>query len=78
MKNIGINREFLKNFRWARKQWNELTALYQGNWVAVFHARVIASGKNIASVERKVKSITHKRPFQDIPLFYVEDPHCIY
>ncbi|MBI4397509.1 MAG: hypothetical protein HY586_00105 [Candidatus Omnitrophica bacterium] len=76
-KAVNINHEFLQNFRWAQKQWTQLTRTHQGKWIAVFHNQVIASDKKISSVEERVKSLTKKKPFEDIPLLYVEDPHCI-
>lgn len=77
-KKIRINREFLANLGWAHRQWAKLTRQYQGKWIAVFHDQVIASDKAISSVEKRVRRLTKKKPFEDIPLLYIEDPHCIF
>jgi len=76
-KKIEIAKEFLDGLNWIQSHRIELHKDYQGQWIAVYHNKVVAFGKTIDSVEKEALRIT-RVPHTKIPLVFMEDPHCIY
>lgn len=74
---LEITKDFLEGMNWIQSHRMDLHKEYQGKWIAVYHDRVVASGKAIDSVEKKALEVT-KAPHTKIPLVFMEDPHCIY
>lgn len=76
-KRLEIAKEFLDGINWIQLHRIELHREFQGRWIAVYHNKVVASGKTIDSVEKKALENTGASP-RKIPLVFMEDPHCIY
>lgn len=72
-----ITQEFAQGYDWIQSHRADLHKKYQGQWVAVYIDRVVASGKSFGSVEQKAIQLTGVQQTK-IPLIYMEDPHCIY
>lgn len=74
---IEITKEFREGYSWIRSHRADLHRQYQGQWIAVYLDKVVASGRGYVSVEKEAIRITGA-PQTKIPLVYMEDPHCIY
>lgn len=66
---------FLEDLDWAELHHSELLREYRGQWVAIYHQQVVASGKSIAQVKAEARRKTGR---QHIPVYFVDSASTIY
>lgn len=47
-----LTKQYIEDFRWAEKHYNELARQYPDQWIAVLKGEVVAAGKDLGEVER--------------------------
>lgn len=70
-------RDFFDDMDWINENRVKIRSEYQGRWIAVSNKKVLATSKKIDEVEEQV-ALKTKKQIDQIPIVYIEDPHCIY
>jgi len=70
-----IPKRFWEDAKWGRKQATYLLKKYPEMWVAIVNEKVVASGKNLKSVEETARA---KTGIKHIVVRFVGGSSCIY
>ena len=70
-----IPKRYFEDEKWLREHRNELAEQYPDQWVAVFHQRVVAAGKDLGEVRRAAHEQTGER---DVVLDLVSPTRMFY
>jgi len=68
-------KEFWTDQEWGFKHHTELLKRYRDKWIAIVNKKVIASGSDLAKVEKLAQKKTRKKY---IPVMFVESGSHIY
>lgn len=70
-----LKNDFWQNYQWILDHYNELSSQYADQWISANDGKVIASGRSIKEVERKVQKITGRNR---LPIMFLEKGVHIY
>jgi hypothetical protein len=77
MPELEVSREFIEAMSWIRAHQSTLRKTYQGQWIAVYQDRLVASGSSFNAVGRQAVQKTGQ-PANRLAVVFIDDPHCIY
>jgi hypothetical protein len=72
-----IPQSYWEDFRWAAEHGTELSEQYEDVWVAIVDQQVVASGPNLARVE-KIAAQKTGRSRKEIVVRYIESGVAVY
>lgn len=70
-----VSKEFWDDWRWGHAHHTELLKEHRDEWVAIFHKEVVASGINLAQVEKKAKE---KTGTEQLPVLFIDCGEHLY
>ena len=70
-----LPKRYWEDIEWSRSHLSELYRKYEGKWVAIVNKKVVAVGKDIASVRAKAMRLTNVK---HVPVRYLERGTVVY
>ncbi len=70
-----LPKRYWDDIEWSRKHLSELHRKYEGKWVAIVNKKVVAAGKNLASVRARAMRLTKAK---HVPVRFVERGTVVY
>lgn len=73
---MKIPKRYYDDQKWAYRHFQDWRDKYGNKWIAVFHHRVIASGKDVGEVANQIREKPIKT--RSIPIIFVETGTYVY